>query len=307
MIVLASTFSFAAVFFLVLCCASLLGWTRHPIDERILSLYRRNQQASESSGLIRNYRNRFVAYLGERAAPSDPEKQTEAKRRLAGAGYYSPTAVNTYWGLKIVLTTVAPMGVIGLYALRGRPLIHALFPSMTLLLLGLFAVDIYLHFIARSRRDQIFRALPDMLDLLVVCVESGLGLDAALQRVSEEFHLSNPVLSQELRMTCTAVRLGQSKNEALRELAERTGVMDLKTLVAVLIQADRFGTSIAQALRVHAEDMRTRRRQKAEELAAKTTVKLIFPLVMFIFPSIFVVLGGPAILKIMKIFLHKTV
>ena len=117
--------------------------------------------------------------------------------------------------------------------------------------------------------------------------------------------MGNRVLSEELKLTCGVIRLGQPRQDALHDLGERTGVMDLKALVAVLIQAEKFGTSVGQALRVHADDMRTRRRQRAEELAAKTTVKLIFPLVLFIFPAIFVVLGGPAVIKIMEHFLNK--
>ncbi|MBD3267537.1 hypothetical protein GF373_12790 [bacterium] len=158
----------------------------------------------------------------------------------------------------------------------------------------------------QKRHKQIFHGLPDALDLLVVCLEAGLGLDAAMRKVSEEFHLTSPVLSEELNLTCNAVRLGQSRGEALHELGARTDHIDLKALVAVLNQADRFGTSMAQALRVHADDMRTRRKQRAEEMAAKTTVKLIFPLVMFIFPAIFVVLGGPAIIRIVKMFTENT-
>jgi tight adherence protein C len=247
----------------------------------------------------------LVASLGRRIAPTNPRKRVNTKQALSIAGYYAEGALYTYWGFKIALSIVLPLGVLLPYVLRQRPLTGALFPALLALGLGFLGPDLFLFHKGRKRRDQIFRALPDMLDLLVVCIEAGLGLDAAMHKVSEEFHINNPILSKELHITCAAIRLGQPRIDALRDLGERTGVLDLKSLVAVLIQADRFGTSMGQALRVHAADMRTRRRQKAEELAAKTTVKLIFPLVLFIFPSIFVVLGGPAALRIMETFMNK--
>jgi tight adherence protein C len=144
------------------------------------------------------------------------------------------------------------------------------------------------------------RALPDSLDLLVVCVEAGLGLNQALVRVSEEIEHVSTVMSDELVLTNLEIRAGTPRDEALRNLGERTGLGDLKSLTAMLIQTDRFGTSVATALRVHSDTMRTKRRQRAEEAAAKTTIKLVFPLVLFIFPAMFVVILGPAVLHILE-------
>ncbi|MDX1389016.1 MAG: type II secretion system F family protein, partial [Acidobacteriota bacterium] len=147
----------------------------------------------------------------------------------------------------------------------------------------------------KSRQTSLSRALPDTLDLLVVCVEAGLGLNQALVRVSDEVDRISPEMSDELTVVNLEIRAGTPRDEALRRLGERTGVDDIRSLTSMLLQTDRFGTSIADALRVHSDTLRTKRMQKAEEAAAKTTVKMLFPLIFFIFPAIFVVLVGPAV------------
>ncbi|HOJ58754.1 MAG TPA: type II secretion system F family protein [bacterium] len=297
-------FSFFAVFFLVVGVASVTGVVKHPIDRRIDRL--RPLEAASATAMSPFYAEQIdqsvVASLGQRVAPKDPQVRSLTKQRLAMAGYYSENALYQYWGAKLMLTMLFPLLLLAVYVFRQMPMTQALFPALFMMGIGFFAPDIFLILRKRHRQEQIFRGLPDALDLLVVCIESGLGLNAALQKVSEEFHMGNRVLSDELKLTCAVIRLGQPRQEAMHDLGERTGVMDLKALVAVLVQAEKFGTSIGQALRVHADDMRTRRRQRAEELAAKTTVKLIFPLVLFIFPAIFVVLGGPAVIKILEHF-----
>ena len=152
----------------------------------------------------------------------------------------------------------------------------------------------------RARQKQMQKALPDALDLLVVCVEAGLALNQALMRVAEEVERLSPVLTEQLTLVNLEIRAGTAREDALRNLGDRTGIEDIKSLVAMLIQTDRFGTSIAQALRVHADTVRTKRRQRAEEAAAKTTIKLVFPLVLFIFPTMFVVILGPAMIQIVE-------
>ena len=160
--------------------------------------------------------------------------------------------------------------------------------------------DMVLGFLARGRQQAIFLALPDVLDMMVVCVEAGLGLDQAMRKVSDEMKTAYPILSAEFALTNFQLQMGRSRGECLHDLGMRTGVADLRSLAAVIIQADRFGSSISQALRVQSESMRTRRSQMAEEKAAKTAVKLLFPLVVFIFPGIFVVLVGPAAITMVR-------
>jgi len=155
-----------------------------------------------------------------------------------------------------------------------------------------------------TRKNKIFEGIPDALDLLVVCVETGMGLDAAINRVAKEIKLSNEVLSEELNILNLEIRAGKSRQDALRNLAERTGIEDIHSLVTILIQADKFGTSVAQSLRVFSDSFRTKRFQKAEEIAAKLPVKLMVPLILFVFPSLFVVILGPAAIRIYQVLLH---
>jgi tight adherence protein C len=156
-----------------------------------------------------------------------------------------------------------------------------------------------------KRQREIQNGLPDALDLLIVCVEAGSGLDAAILKASDELSLAYPALAEELKLITTETRAGKPRLEAFRNFAQRTGVEDVRTLVAMLIQTDRFGTSIAQALRTHAEVSRTKRRQRAEEKAAKLGVKLVFPLVFCLFPALYVVVLGPAVIKIMHSLMNQ--
>jgi tight adherence protein C len=160
--------------------------------------------------------------------------------------------------------------------------------------------DILLTWRVHVRQHRLRRGLPDGLDLLVICVEAGLGLDQALMKVSQDMRITHHELSEELQLVNLEMRIGKSRIEALRELARRTGLDDIKSLVAMLVQTERFGTSIAQSLRVFSDDMRTRRRQRAEEMSAKTSVKMVPPLVFFIFPALMVVILGPAVLTVMR-------
>jgi tight adherence protein C len=165
---------------------------------------------------------------------------------------------------------------------------------------GYLLPDMWLTWRVRARQRLLRRALPDGLDLLVICVEAGLGLDQALMRVAQELNVAHPELSDELQLVNLEMRVGKTRLDAMRELARRTGLDDIKALVSMLIQTERFGTSVAQSLRVHSDDLRMKRRQRAEEMAAKTTVKMVPALVFFIFPALMVVILGPAIIAIMR-------
>ncbi len=231
------------------------------------------------------------------AAPLQPKTEQEVgklKERLQHAGFRSESAQSIFLGCKFILL------VLGFFAAGGSLAMIRGFDQktgmMTVAVAGLmfYIPDVVVWFFKKSRQDNIFFGLPDALDLMVVCVEAGLGLDQAMRKVSEEMKKSYAVLAEEFALCNLQLQMGSPRNDVLHELGARTGVDDLKALSAILIQADKFGSSVAQALRVQSDSMRTRRRQMAEEKAAKTAVKLIFPLVIFIFPAIFIVLVGPA-------------
>ena len=226
--------------------------------------------------------------------PKSEFEQSQLKLRLATAGLRSENAVSVYLGLKIVLTVVG--GAIGAFTFLQTSEMSLRFWSVTGICagVGFYLPDLVLTFLRKRRQDSIFYTLPDALDLMVVCVEAGLGLDAAMRRVSQEMKGTAPTLSQEFEMANLQIQMGRARREVLHDLGVRNGVDDLRSLSAILIQADRFGSSIAQALRVQSDSMRTRRKQQAEERAQKCAVKLLIPLILFIFPGVFVVLVGPA-------------
>ena len=237
------------------------------------------------------------------AAPLQPTNEKDAsklKQKLNEAGFRSEAAPSMFLSIKVGLLLV------GLF-FSGAGV--ALFAEMTqkniMIAVAVAGVmfyipEIVLHFIGSARKEQIFLGLPDALDLMVVCVEAGLGLDQALRKVAEEMKRSYKVISDEFNLANFHLQVGKVRADVLHDLGDRSGVDDLRQLAAILIQADKFGSSVAQALRVQSESMRTRRRQLAEEKAAKTAVKLIFPLVIFIFPGIFVILVGPAAITMIR-------
>lgn len=235
--------------------------------------------------------------------PSDAEETKATRRLLVTAGYRSRKAPAFFIGSKLLLAVV----LVILFAMIPVKLLG--FPSTTTLLFyyvclaacGYYAPSIWLKRVIADRQDALQRAIPDALDLMVVCVEAGLGLDQAIARVGQEVMQAHPVLGDELNILSQELRTGVQRQAALRNLAHRTDLEEVRNLVALLVQTDRFGTSIGQALRVHADAMRTTRRLKAEELAAKLPVKLLFPLIFFIFPSMFIVTIGPACIRMVRV------
>jgi tight adherence protein C len=232
-----------------------------------------------------------------RALPVSPSQVSQTRAILIQAGYRSPQHVTIYRGLRVLF---AAIGFFSVFLFTG-------FDS-PLLLLGMLAFGFFIpRFMLKKklkeRQRRIRLGLPDGLDLTVICVEAGLSLDQAMMRVGQDLNHAHPELSAEFHLFDLETRAGKPRVEALRNLADRTGVDDIRALVATLIQTDRFGTSVAQALRVHSESLRTERRQRAEEQAAKTTVKMIIPLVLFVMPSLIFVTVGPAVIQLMHIFM----
>lgn len=254
-------------------------------------------------------------FEGKLGLKKDSSRAKELKKKLVLAGIYSDRAMSIFLGLKIGLPLALPIiimplvyrhmdkfGLVGSYWLHKLGLVVIFY---LLLMGGYFFPTLILSHLIDSRQKKIKRALPDALDLLVVCVEAGQGLNAAMKRVSDDFMVSSPPLAKELNLVNLEIGAGLEREQALRNLADRTGVEELASLCSILIQSDRFGTSVATALKVQSETLRTTRRQKLEELAAKTPVKLIFPLILFIFPAIMVVILGPAVIRIMETLLKK--
>jgi len=236
--------------------------------------------------------------------PQDELEMGKLKLKMANAGFRGESATTIFLGLKFASLL---LGMV-----IGGSLILANGTDRQTILVGLLVAGAFFYLpslilalLARKRKQAVFLGLPDALDLMVVCVEAGLGLDQAMRKVSEEMKKTHPVVAEEFGLANFQLQMGRPRAEVLHELGVRTGVADLRSLAGVLIQADKFGSSVAQALRVQSDSMRTRRRQLAEEKAAKTAVKLIFPLVLFIFPGIFVVLVGPAGIKISNQMLNK--
>ncbi len=252
-----------------------------------------------------------VGSLIEKTAPTlskaldsgNEEEENSLKIRLANAGFSGPNARRNFLAIKVV---ALGLGLLcgGSWALaRGGS--NAWMAWVIGAGAGFYLPELVLTFLKMSRQSKIFLQLPDALDLLVVCVEAGLGLDAGMRRVSEELATGAPEVCQELATANMQLQMGIPRRQVLHDLGVRTGVDDVRALAAILIQADRFGASIAQALRVQSDSMRVKRRQMAEEKAQQTAVKMIFPLVLFIFPGIFVVLVGPAGIQLMENLVNK--
>jgi tight adherence protein C len=239
-----------------------------------------------------------LADLGKILPAPSTKGASKEKLLMIRAGYRDPQAILTIRGLKLILPVgmLAAVYFTGLY--RFNP--YLFFPIA--LLIGYILPDFALTWKIRRRQLLLRRGLPDALDLLVICVEAGLGLDQAIMKVSQDLRITHRELSDELQLVNLEMRVGKSRIEALHELGRRTGLEDIKSLVAMLVQTERFGTSIAQSLRVYSDDMRIRRRQRAEEMSAKTAVKMVPALVFFIFPALMVVILGPAVVALMKQF-----
>jgi tight adherence protein C len=228
-------------------------------------------------------------------APKSPDDVSQVRSQLIQAGYRQDRHVQLYYGIRVLLALLALLMAAATGLLLRSPIL-----GIGAAALGYMLPRFVLKRIISKRQLAIQLALPDALDLAVICVEAGLGLDQAVSRVGDELRYLHPDLSDEFRLVNIEMRAGKTRADALRNLALRTGVDDVRAFVAVLIQTDRFGTSIANALRVHSDALRTERRQRAEERAAKTTIKMVPVLVFFIFPAMFIVILGPAIIGLLR-------
>ena len=272
--------------------AKLLGIRRHSKEETERPKFLDQQQPSTMAAKISRPLHRL-------ATLDDRSLRNKVRLQLIQAGYRSDTAFYNYLAAKILL----PFLIIGIYLVsRSFYTIDTdiFFGIFALVIIGFFAPNLWLWMMRHDRQQRIFRGLPDALDLMVVCVEAGLGLDMTFKRIGDEIRSLCKDLADEFTLTTLEVRAGKSREEAFRNMSQRCNVPEVSNLMTVLSQTSRFGTSLATALRVHADAMRIKRRQLAEEKAAKSTVKIVFPLILFIFPAIFVVLVGPGAIRIIK-------
>lgn len=267
------------------------------------------RRAEDAVALLRKQAKESVAKkVMQRVAPIamnpmtkyDAEQMSRLRQKLAAAGYRSDTAPTMYLASKSVVAVLLAIAAIGFVWARGMALPMGVGVVLMGAGVGFLAPDFWLSSAISKRQGIVRNSLPDTLDMLVISVESGLGLDAAFQRVGDEMRHVHPALSEELQLVTLETQMGIPRSEALSNLATRTGVEEMRSLTAIINQAERFGTSIARALRNQSDALRTKRRQAAEERAQKTTVKLMAPLILFIFPAILVVLAGPAALKMIE-------
>ena len=232
-----------------------------------------------------------------RMVPKSPKDMSLLRRRLTAAGFGSMSSAITFSTVRLVLPVAIALTALTVFGLRRGILVAALGG-----MLGLMLPDFWLSRKTKERQKLIRNGLPDALDLLIVCLEAGSSIDQAILKASEELQIAHPVLAAELRLVTTETRAGKPRLEALKNFAARTRVEDVRSLVTMLVQTERFGTSLSQALRTHAEVSRTKRRQRAEERAQKVGVKMVFPLVFFLFPALYIVILGPAVVKFVNFF-----
>ena len=291
--------AFGAVVLMVLAVALSFSGGKVPAAERLTRLWLPPSKEKQAGFRAKQTQKvqQMLGSVGKLVPVSKNLPHTQ--RMMARAGYRRPESAMAIQGAKVLL----PLGLLALAYFTGA------YQSAPIFVLGIAGVggyllpELWLSSRIRRRQQRLRLSLADCLDLLVVCVEAGLALDQAFMRVTQELRIVHPQLCEELDLVNAEIRIGRTRIEALRELATRTGVEDIKSLVAMLVQTDRFGTSIAQSLRVHSDELRTKRRQRAEEMAAKATVKMIPPLVFFIFPALFVVILGPAVIGLYRHFL----
>ncbi len=307
-IVMISVAVFAAAFLAVMGVTMLVqsrrerqGWQERVQGHKVAG---RAEVSTTGLQYFRDMAVRLLEKVGnaDQAKPKAPDLSA-LKQLLITGGYRSDNAVAVFTGFKLVFLLLVP-GVVFLLpipALDQAPLINQLFAYLLLAAAGLYGPELWLSQVVKKRKLKILHGFPDALDLLVVCVEAGLGLDAALGRTGRELAMAHPELCEEFHLVALELRAGLQRSQALANLARRVDLDPVKSLVALLIQTDRFGTSIGLALRVHSDSMRTERSLKAEEMAGKLPVKMLFPLMFFIFPSLFIVILGPAIVQGMRI------
>jgi tight adherence protein C len=310
--------SFAGFFVIFLFCIGVLQLRRRLIEKKKVLARIRTDGAvidrSYESVLPETNRSapksaifNIFMHLGNRLRLNKTDDSSSKQMRFLKAGIRNPKAGLIFWGVKcfLAISFLAAFLALRFFVFSVMNTQLTLVLGVLIPFLGFYLPDIWLLQKTEKRQDKLLKALPDALDLMVVCVEAGMGLDEAINRVAEESKLQSRELSDEFVLLSLELRAGKQRKDALKNLAERTQLEEVKNLVTLLIQADKFGTNIADTLRVYSDSFRTERFQRAEEMAAKMPVKLIFPLILFIFPALFIVIIGPAIISIYRNFIMR--
>ena len=276
---------------------------KNPLSERLADLEKSNPFRAYAETAVLAQRETNIERVFQplsKLMPKSPSEVGATTRKLMQAGYRHKSAVTIFYGIKVgfILAVLFAAFLTGRF--QSAPVENIFITLLGCVGAGYILPDFILSMRVTARKEKIQLSLPDALDLLVVCVEAGLGLDQGILKTSEELRVTHPDICDELNLVNLELRAGKPRKDALKNLADRTGVEDMNGLVSMLVQTDKFGTSIAQSLRVHSDALRTKRRQRAEERAHKVSVKLVFPLVFLIFPSMFIIILGPGIIKIMK-------
>lgn len=293
-----------AVFMVVLAVLFAADRKPDPVKNRVLAMQKADEQPSSTPSLSRK-EDSFFARMSYLFMPRGQQARKFTVGRLQLAGYRSLSAFATYYTIRSTLMVVLPLTVCALPAFMPAMHFREIVPyALGAFLVGMIGPSYFLDKRIESRQRAIRHGLPDALDMLVVCTEAGLGLNAALLRVARDLDYAHPELSAELAVVNAEIRAGIERSQALRDLVERTGLEDLKALVVVLVQSLRFGTSISMSLRVYSEEFRDKRLQAAEEAAAKLSTKMIFPLIFCFLPGFFIVAVGPAFLRFVVLFAH---
>ncbi|MFM0672563.1 type II secretion system F family protein [Paraburkholderia sediminicola] len=296
------------VMFLIVFGAALKAMTLlrpDPVQRRIEELGQPGVASEADAGAQKSWVE-TVTKMSERVAklslPKEDWDKSALRLRFANAGIRTPSAPAVYFATKTVLALALPAVALIFFgnAFEADERIYLLLTVLSASALGFYLPNLVMTRLVESRQRKLFEDLPDALDLMTVCVEAGLGLDAAMMRVTQEIGVKSHALKDEFDMVLLELRAGSGRDKALRNLSLRTGVEDIDTLAAMLIQADRFGTSVGDSLRVYTDNLRTKRRLRAEEQAAKIALKLLFPLMFFIFPTLLTVLIGPSAIQIVR-------
>ena len=286
--------------FLLIASGGLILFYRPVMIQRISAVIAPRPKQASIRGTLEHTGSTLGTMLGqfEKVVPKSKAEMSVVQQRLVRAGFRNDSAVSLFYGAKFVV----PFVLCFLAFVTGIWRYSPFLVYMVALGLGYLLPDFWLGNRMAARQASIRRGLPDVLDLLVICIEAGLSLDQATSRTAEELAIAQPAICDELGIVVLEQRAGLPRATAWKNFADRTNVESVRNLVSVLVQSEKFGTSVAKTLRVHSDTLRTQRRQKVEEQAAKTTVKLVFPLVLFIFPSLFLVTLGPAAIKVMESF-----